>query len=41
LLNVQPIVCPWAHRTLMFRKLNGREDLIYESTVLPHKLENG
>ena len=33
--------CPWAHRTLMFRKLKGLEDLISVSVVHPDMMENG
>ncbi len=33
--------CPWAHRTLIFRKLKGLEDLIGVSVVHPDLLENG
>ena len=33
--------CPWAHRTLIFRKLKGLEDLISVSVVDPLMLENG
>ncbi len=33
--------CPWAHRTLVFRKLKGLEDLITVSKVEPMMLENG
>lgn len=33
--------CPWAHRTLIFRKLKGLEDLISYSVVAPEMLENG
>lgn len=33
--------CPWAHRTLIFRKLLGLEDIISVSVVHPHMLENG
>ncbi|GGB34728.1 glutathione-dependent reductase [Roseibium aquae] len=33
--------CPWAHRTLIFRKLKGLEDLIGVSSVTPLMLENG
>ncbi len=33
--------CPWAHRTLIFRKLLGLEDVISVSAVHPHMLENG
>ena len=33
--------CPWAHRTLIFRKLKGLEDLISVSAVHPLMLENG
>lgn len=33
--------CPWAHRTLIFRKLKKLEDLISVSVVDPLMLENG
>ncbi|WP_299815404.1 glutathione S-transferase family protein [uncultured Roseibium sp.] len=33
--------CPWAHRTMVFRKLKGLEDLISLSAVQPLMLENG
>ena len=33
--------CPWAHRTLIFRKLKGLEDIITVSAVQPLMLENG
>jgi len=33
--------CPWAHRTLIFRKLKGLEDHIDMSAVHPLMLENG
>ena len=33
--------CPWAHRTLMFRKLKGLEDLISVSVVDPDMLSDG
>ena len=33
--------CPWAHRTLIFRKLKGLEDLIGVTAVHPHMLSNG
>lgn len=33
--------CPWAHRTLIFRKLKKLEDLITVSVVDPLMLENG
>ena len=35
------LACPWAHRTLIFRKLKGLEDLITVSIVDPLMLENG
>ncbi|TPW31709.1 glutathione S-transferase family protein [Martelella alba] len=35
------LACPWAHRTLIFRKLKGLEDLIGLSIVDPLMLENG
>lgn len=33
--------CPWAHRTLIFRKLKGLEDLIGVSAVHPDMLAEG
>lgn len=33
--------CPWAHRTLIFRKLKGLEDLISISVVHPDMLTEG
>lgn len=33
--------CPWAHRTLIFRKLKGLEEHISVSAVHPLMLENG
>ena len=33
--------CPWAHRTLMFRKLKGLEDMISVSVVDPDMLSDG
>ena len=33
--------CPWAHRTLIFRKLKGLEDLITISAVHPDMLSDG
>ena len=35
------LACPWAHRTLIFRKLKGLEDYISVSVVSPDMLENG
>lgn len=35
------LACPWAHRTLIFRKLKGLEKLISVSVVSPDMLENG
>ncbi|MDQ6958390.1 MAG: glutathione S-transferase family protein [Mariprofundaceae bacterium] len=35
------LACPWAHRTLIFRKLKGLEDIIPVTIVHPHMLENG
>jgi len=35
------LACPWAHRTLILRKLKGLEDLIGVSVVHPHMLEEG
>ncbi|MCC5856296.1 MAG: glutathione S-transferase family protein [Idiomarina sp.] len=33
--------CPWAHRTLIFRKLKGLEEHITYSAVKPEMLKNG
>src|SRR6185503_9208880 len=33
--------CPWAHRTLIFRKLKRLEDVISLSVVHPLMLDNG
>ena len=35
------LACPWAHRTLIFRKLKGLEDMIGVSIVHWRMLENG
>jgi len=35
------LACPWAHRTLIFRKLKALEACIAVSVVHPHMLENG
>ncbi|MCW8397424.1 glutathione S-transferase family protein [Legionella sp. PATHC038] len=35
------LACPWAHRTLIFRKLKKLEDYIEVSIVHPHMLEKG
>jgi len=35
------LACPWAHRTLIFRKLKGLEDIISLSIVDPYMGENG
>lgn len=35
------LACPWAHRTLIFRKLKGLEEHIDVSVVSPIMLENG
>ncbi len=35
------LACPWAHRSLIFRKLKGLESLIDVTVVAPHMLEHG
>lgn len=35
------LACPWAHRTLIFRKLKKLDDYIGISIVHPHMLEHG
>ncbi|KPN61583.1 putative glutathione S-transferase [Aliiroseovarius crassostreae] len=35
------LACPWAHRTLIFRKLKGLEGLIDVTVVSPDMLSNG
>ncbi|AUH71737.1 glutathione S-transferase family protein [Legionella sainthelensi] len=35
------LACPWAHRTLIFRKLKQLDDYIEVSIVHPHMLEKG
>ncbi|WCN10457.1 glutathione S-transferase family protein [Marinomonas mediterranea] len=35
------LACPWAHRTLIFRKLKSLEDIISVSCVHPDMLSNG
>nr|WP_010130285.1 glutathione S-transferase family protein [Microbulbifer agarilyticus] len=35
------LACPWAHRTLIFRKLKGLEDYISVSVVSPYMHEHG
>jgi len=35
------LACPWAHRTLIFRKLKGLEDVISVSGVDPLRLDEG
>jgi len=35
------LACPWAHRTLIFRKLKKLDDYIDISIVHPHMLEKG
>ncbi|MGC8121950.1 glutathione S-transferase family protein [Marinobacter sp. VGCF2001] len=35
------MACPWAHRTLIFRKLKGLQDHISVSVVHPDMVENG
>lgn len=35
------LACPWAHRTLIFRKLKGLDEIIPVSVVQPHMLDKG
>jgi len=35
------LACPWAHRTLIFRRLKGLEDIVGLSVVDPYMAENG
>ncbi|MCC5795647.1 MAG: glutathione S-transferase family protein [Chromatiales bacterium] len=35
------LACPWAHRTLIFRRLKGLEDLVDVTVTHPHMLEQG
>ena len=35
------LACPWAHRTLIYRRLKGLEEHITISVVNPFMLENG
>jgi len=35
------LACPWAHRTLIFRKLKGLQDMIDVTVVSPHMLDKG
>ncbi|OIO75113.1 MAG: glutathione-dependent reductase [Zetaproteobacteria bacterium CG1_02_53_45] len=35
------LACPWAHRTLIFRKLKGLEQIIPVTVVDPHMLDQG
>ena len=35
------LACPWAHRTLIFRKLKDLEAIVGLTVVHPHMLENG
>ncbi len=35
------LACPWAHRTLIFRKIKELEHLVGVTAVHPHMLENG
>ncbi len=35
------LACPWAHRTMIFRKLKSLEDIIAVSILHPHMLDQG
>ncbi len=35
------LACPWAHRTIIFRKLKGLEEIIPLTVVHPHMLDQG
>lgn len=35
------LACPWAHRTIIFRKLKGLENVISLSVVSPHMAQEG
>ena len=35
------LACPWAHRTLIFRKLKQLEDMVSVSVVDPHMMQHG
>src|ERR1700754_371211 len=35
------LACPWAHRTIIFRKLKGLENVISLSNVSPDMLQDG
>lgn len=35
------LACPWAHRTLIYRKLKGLEDIISVSIVSPDMMQDG
>jgi putative glutathione S-transferase len=35
------LACPWAHRSLIFRKLKGLEEIIPVTVVHPHMLDKG
>ncbi len=35
------LACPWAHRTLIFRRLKGLEEIIPVTVVHPHMLDQG
>jgi putative glutathione S-transferase len=35
------LACPWAHRTLIFRKLKGLEDMISVDVVSPLMYDKG
>ena len=35
------LACPWAHRTLIFRKLKSLDNILALSIVHPHMLDQG